>query len=171
MMAWAKDLEGMLDLDEARGIAIGRFLLSAPTRGLYLRNRRLAIVHHIKAADFYRANTCFDEATDRCLLKASELLYNVDWLHLIRIAWSVFRLSVTRFGLRLGSCLRRRKRKLPVAIFGDRILVLRKRANTVEENNRLPHGTLRVEVELQYSTSLTVLYSISFSSSGGYISL
>ncbi|CAN0394108.1 unnamed protein product [Pylaiella littoralis] len=35
------------------------------------RNYRQAIVHHIKAADFYRANTCFDEAADRCLLKAS----------------------------------------------------------------------------------------------------
>ncbi|CAM9812108.1 unnamed protein product, partial [Ectocarpus sp. 12 AP-2014] len=38
------------------------------------RNRRLAIVHHIKAADFYRANTCFEEATDRCLLKAAHAL-------------------------------------------------------------------------------------------------
>ncbi|CAM9280978.1 unnamed protein product, partial [Hapterophycus canaliculatus] len=37
------------------------------------RNRRLAIVHFLKAADFYRASTCFDEATDRCLLKASTL--------------------------------------------------------------------------------------------------
>lgn len=46
-------------------------LLSALTRGFHLRNYRQAIVHHIKAADFYRANTCFDEAADRCLLKAS----------------------------------------------------------------------------------------------------
>ncbi|CAN0150588.1 unnamed protein product [Scytosiphon promiscuus] len=37
------------------------------------RNRRMAIVHYIKAADFYRANTCFDEATDHCLLKANAL--------------------------------------------------------------------------------------------------
>eukprot|EP00903_Cladosiphon_okamuranus_P017757 g16345.t1 len=38
------------------------------------RNRRLAIVHYIKAAYFYRANTCCDEATDRCLLKAAHAL-------------------------------------------------------------------------------------------------
>lgn len=63
---------GKLDLDETRGRATYFTSFSLDILRFLLRNRRLAIVHHIKAADFYRANTCFDEATDRCLLKVRQ---------------------------------------------------------------------------------------------------
>ena len=58
------------------------------------RNRRQAIVHHIKAADFYRANTCFDDESDRCLLKVrKEVVYWLSGVIIVR-QWASVRIKL-----------------------------------------------------------------------------